>query len=69
MPRAHSMFKGSPNIIPPPLSRGMTITDIVNTFGQTCFEARNVCRAARLFKRMIDHGDVIWLGVAGAGIA
>lgn len=69
MPRLHSMFKDSPDIIPPSLSRGMTITDIVKTFGQTCFEARNVYRGARLFKRMIDHGDVIWLGIAGAGIA
>ena len=69
MPCSHSMFKGSPNIIPPSLSRGMTITEIVNSLGQTSFEARNVYRGARLFKRMIDHGDVIWLGIAGAGIA
>lgn len=69
MPRSHSMFKDSPDIIPPSLSRGMTITDIVNSLGRTSFEARNVYRGARLFKKMIEHGDVIWLGIAGAGIA
>jgi len=63
------MFKNSPDIIPPSLSRGMTITDIINSLGRTSFEARNVYRGARLFRRMIDHGDVIWLGIAGAGIA
>lgn len=37
--------------------------------GRTCFEARNVLRAARLLRRMIEQGDTIWLGIAGAGIA
>ena len=69
MTRSQSMFKDSPDINPPYLFKGMTITDIINTFGQTCFEARNVYRGARLFKSMIDNGDVIWLGIAGAGIA
>jgi deoxyhypusine synthase len=69
MSRSHSIFKDAPDIIPPSLSRGMTITDIVNSLGRISFEARNVYRGAKLFKRMIDHGDVIWLGIAGAGIA
>jgi deoxyhypusine synthase len=69
MPRSHSMFKDSPDIIPPSISKGMTITDIIHTLGKTSFEARNVYRGARLFKRMVDQGDVIWLGIAGAGIA
>jgi deoxyhypusine synthase len=64
-----SMLKNCPDIIPPSLSKGMSITDLVHTLGQTSFEARNVYNGARLYKRMIDQGDVIWLGVAGAGIA
>ena len=69
MPYSQSMFKDLPDINPPYLFKGMSITDIINTFGQTSFEARNVYRGARLFKKMIDSDDVIWLGIAGAGIA
>ncbi len=69
MPRPNSIFKDSPDIIPPSLSRGMAITDLVDALGQTCFEARNVYSGARLYKHMIDDGDAIWLGIAGAGIA
>ena len=65
----HSIFKDHPNIIPPSISKGMSITDLVNTLGQTSFEARNVYQGACLYQRMIDQGDVIWLGIAGAGIA
>ena len=64
-----SLFENSPDIVPPCLSRGMSITDIVDALGQTSFEARNVYRGARLFRQMIDDGDIIWLGIAGAGIA
>ncbi len=64
-----SMFKNAPDIIPPSLSRNMSITDLINVFGQTSFEARNIYKGARLYKRMIDDGDVIWLGISGAGIA
>jgi len=64
-----SVFKDFPDIIPPFISKGMTITDLVDVLGRTCFEARKVYRATRLFKRMIDDGDVVWLGIAGAGVA
>ena len=64
-----SLFKHAPDIIPPSLSKGMTVADFVNAIGQTSFEARNVHRGARLYQRMIDEGDTIWLGIAGAGIA
>jgi deoxyhypusine synthase len=47
----------------------MRIPDLIALMGRTCFEARNVRRAAELFQRMIDRGDTIWLGIAGAGIA
>ncbi|MBW2472286.1 MAG: deoxyhypusine synthase family protein, partial [Deltaproteobacteria bacterium] len=47
----------------------MSITNFVHALGQTSFEARNVYRAAQLYRQMIDDGDTIWLGIAGAGIA
>jgi deoxyhypusine synthase len=47
----------------------MSIAGLLDLFGQTCFEARNVAAGARLFGRMIGDGDTIWLGIAGAGIA
>ena len=37
--------------------------------GSTSFEARNLFRGAELFKSMVNDGDTIWLGIAGAGIA
>ena len=64
-----SLFKDAPDLIPVFLSRGMTISEFVYAIGQTSFEARNVYRGARLFKRMIEEGDMIWLSIAGAGIA
>lgn len=64
-----SIFEGNPDIIPPSFSERMTVTDLVNAMGKTCFEARNVFRGASLFKKMIDDKFTIWLGIAGAGIA
>jgi deoxyhypusine synthase len=64
-----SLFSGNPDILPPPVPRGMTVPDLLDTMGRTSFEARNVSRGARLLRRMVSEGDVIWLGIAGAGIA
>ena len=64
-----SMFKDAPDIIPAPLSKGMSISELLHAMGQTSFEARNVYRGATLYKRMIEDNDAIWLGIAGAGIA
>ncbi len=64
-----SFFKNEPDIIPPVLTRSMSIVDLVKLLGEISFEARNVHRGALLFKNMINDGDVIWLGIAGAGIA
>ncbi|MFC1829289.1 deoxyhypusine synthase family protein, partial [Thermodesulfobacteriota bacterium] len=64
-----SAFKNSPDIIPPFISKGMSVSDLVDVLGQTCFEARNVYRATQLYKQMIDDGDIVWLGIAGAGVA
>lgn len=64
-----SLFKDAPDIVPARLKKGCSVPDLIELMGGTCFEARNVRRAAVLFARMIDQGDTIWLGIAGAGIA
>ncbi|MCF7854078.1 MAG: deoxyhypusine synthase family protein [Candidatus Pacebacteria bacterium] len=64
-----SMFEGAPDIVPPRLGTDAGIEDLMTLYGQTSFEARNVYRGARLYQRMIDEGDTIWLGIAGAGVA
>ncbi|MDZ7697387.1 MAG: deoxyhypusine synthase family protein [Deltaproteobacteria bacterium] len=64
-----SLFTHAPDIVPGSLRKGMDIPALVELMGRTCFEARNVRRAAHLYRRMIDQGDTIWLGIAGAGIA
>ena len=65
----NSLFKNAIDIIPKPLQRGMSIEQLVRYMGQTSFEARNVYRGAELFRSMIMEDDVIWLGIAGAGVA
>lgn len=47
----------------------MSIEELVKYMGSTSFEARNLYRGAELFRAMVNDGDTIWLGVAGAGIA
>jgi deoxyhypusine synthase len=64
-----SMFSDSPDIVPPSLFEGMTVVDLIEIMGRTSFEARKVYRGAHLFRRMIEAGDVIWLAIAGAGMA
>lgn len=64
-----SIFEDAPDILPQRLRKGMGLTELIDAMGRTCFEARNVARAARLMIRMLDQGDTLWLGVAGAGIA
>jgi deoxyhypusine synthase len=69
MTRSHSLFSDSPSIIPPVIKKGTSITDLIHIFGKTSFEARNFYRGAKLYQQMIEEGDTIWLGIAGAGIA
>lgn len=64
-----SFYRHAPDIKPQFIQKGMTLKDLLNVMGNTSFEARNVYRGARLFKTMIEEGDTIWLGIAGAGIA
>lgn len=65
----HSRFRRNPDIEPVKYRGGMKAADLVDLLGGTCFEARVIARGARLWKAMIDDGDAIWLGIAGAGIA
>lgn len=64
-----SLFKDAPDIVPERLNKGLSIPELIDVMGRTCFEARNVHRAANLFASMIAEGDTVWLGIAGAGIA
>ncbi|OPZ68693.1 MAG: deoxyhypusine synthase-like protein [bacterium ADurb.Bin478] len=65
----NSLFHDAPDIIPEPLRPGVSVSALLQLMGRTSFEARNVFRGARLFQRMVDDGDTIWLGISGAGIA
>jgi deoxyhypusine synthase len=64
-----SLFADAPDIVPPALEKNLSIGELLERMGRTCFEARHLARAARLYRRMVADGDVIWLGIAGAGIA
>ena len=64
-----SLFSNHRDIVPLELPAGQSVAAFVEAIGETCFEARVVARAARLWQRMIDEGAQIWLGIAGAGIA
>lgn len=64
-----SLFQHAEDIVPRRMDKALTISQLLDLMGGTCFEARNVHRAAKLFARMIAEGDTIWLGIAGAGIA
>ncbi len=64
-----SMFHDFPNLVPNKIKQKSSIPQLVKFMGETSFEARNVYRGADLYKRMINDNDVIWLGIAGAGIA
>jgi deoxyhypusine synthase len=69
MDEQKSLFKDSPDIVPVRLNRGMTVSELIKKIGGTAFEARNLARGADLYSRMIKEDDIIWLGIAGAGIA
>ncbi len=66
---SNSQFENAPDITPRLIRKKMSIPELVQFMGSTSFEARNVFRGAELFKNMINDGDTIWLGIAGAGVA
>lgn len=69
MDEKKTLFKDYPDIVPVLPEKGMTVSDMIHYMGGISFEARNIYKGACLLKKMIDAGDVIWLGIAGAGIA
>jgi deoxyhypusine synthase len=64
-----SLFIDAPDIVPQKLASGMALPQLLAVMGGTCFEARNLFRAAELLRTMVNQQDTIWLGIAGAGIA
>jgi deoxyhypusine synthase len=64
-----SFLENAPDIIPAKIGKKTGIADLIELYGKISFEARKVHRGSLLLQRMIDDGDVIWLGIAGAGIA
>ncbi len=69
MRKCNSHFAKAADIVPAGLGRSITAARLVEFMGGTCFEARNVFKASRLYHQMIKGGDTIWLGIAGAGVA
>jgi deoxyhypusine synthase len=64
-----SLFEDAPDLVPQYLRRNMSLPRLIELMGHTCFEARNLYRGAELYREMVNANDVIWLGIAGAGIA
>jgi deoxyhypusine synthase len=64
-----SLFHKAPAIVPQYLKRNLSLPELITIMGQTSFEARNLFRGAQLYREMVRSDDLIWLGVAGAGIA
>lgn len=61
-------FTNAPDIVPA-FPESFSYKSLMDYYGKTCFEARNVADGAYLYENMIKKGDTIWLGVAGAGVA
>ena len=58
------------NIIPVKHGKGKTtIEDLIKNYEKGPFEGRNIAAGAKLYKEMIGDDAVIWLGIAGAGVA
>ncbi len=64
-----SLFHDAPDLVPRRFPSKMSVPELIQTLGETSFEARHMFRGAKLFQCMIEDGDTIWLGIAGAGIA
>ncbi len=64
----HSRYMQGKDIKPLHLKENMDVSSLIENYENSSFEARNVASGARLFEKMIDDGDTIWLGIAGAVI-
>ncbi|TLX69353.1 MAG: deoxyhypusine synthase [Thaumarchaeota archaeon] len=64
MDSIHS-FTGK-KIDPPPISKNMTISQLIDFFGSTGYNARRLFEAANIMKEMIDRRCTTCLTIAGA---
>lgn len=64
-----SIYAEAPDIVPQRMQAGMSVPELMEAIGKTSFEARNLYRGGELLRKMIDGGDTVWMGIAGAGIA
>ena len=64
MKNKHS-FKGK-KIDPPKISAHMSISDLIDFYECTGFNARRLAEAAHMFKKMIDSGATTCLTISGA---
>src|SRR3989344_2419738 len=64
----HSQYMQGRDINPIHFKKGMNISEMISNYENSCFEARNVAAAAKLYKHMIESDDTIWLGISGAVI-
>ena len=65
MDNNHHAFTGK-KIDPPCIKENMTVTDLIEYFGSTGYNARRLAEAASMFKQMIDTDATICLTLAGA---
>ena len=63
-----SKFMQGKDIRPLHFKKGINISSLIQNYGNSSFEARNVASGAKLFEEMINSNDTIWLGIAGAVI-
>ncbi len=64
----HSKYMRGMDIKPLHFREGMDISSLMENYEKSSFEARNVAAGARLFEKMVNENDTIWLGIAGAVI-
>lgn len=64
----HSKYMQGRDIKPLHFGKKMDVSSLVENYEKSSFEARNVAAGARLFEKMIEENDTIWLGIAGAVI-
>ena len=63
-----SKYMKGRDILPLHFKENMGISSLIDNYEKSSFEARNVAAGARLFEKMINENDTIWLGIAGAVI-
>ena len=64
----HSKHMQGKDIKPLHFKEKMDVSSLIENYERSSFEARNVAAGAKLFEKMINSNDTIWLGIAGAVI-